>query len=84
MPVELTISKSYLNREQAKGHDVEDWIRSYAKRNHVTCEDITDMSRRRFASDPGVPELKLVFRSEHQLGYFLRKGRWMFPHFEFL
>lgn len=75
----LEVSVEYLQREKARGHDVEKWVRGYAKRNRIP---VTREMRQRTWEE--VPELVLLFRSEHQFAHFLSRARRACPYFEFL
>jgi hypothetical protein len=76
----LNISTSYLNRENARGNNVEKWIKSYCGRNSIPVVRVVTSD---FGKDDS-EHLEIQFRSVHQLAAFVMRGNRTFPYFEFL
>lgn len=71
--VKLEISIDYLRREEARGNEVEKWIRAYCRRNDIDLWSAFGTSE----------QMKLTFKSDWQLQCFVRQGNRAFPYFEF-
>lgn len=76
----IDISTTYLNRENARGNNVEKWIRSYCGRNAIP---VVRVVTSHFEKDDS-ERLEIQFKSNHQLAAFVFRGNRAFPYFEFL